>query len=232
VIMNKRLLGLLLPVIGLVATLPCGAQEAQRVVSGSFDRLEVSGAALIELSQGPRDEAQVVGDDGGARLSVVGHTLRVHTGDSWKFWSREQTHVKVQMRNVSRIIISGASDIRAAGPLQVEQLGIDISGQGQVRLDDVRAEVLRFEVSGAGDGEVAGQGVAVAGARIRAQAQAPARDDDCAAVVTDLADLEDGRLTTPAHGSSPRPRRAGVCASPSARHTACLSGCILCVDRA
>lgn len=154
---HKRLLGMLLPVLGLLAVPPCAAQDAQRAVSGSFDRLEVSGTALIELSQGPRDEAQVVGDDGGARLSVVGHTLRVHTGDSWKFWSREQPRVKVQMRNVSRIVISGASDIRASGPLQVEQLGIDISGQGQVRLDDVRAEVLRFEVSGAGDGEVAGQ---------------------------------------------------------------------------
>lgn len=144
---------------GLAAASPCSAQEQQRTVSGSFDRLQVSGAALIELSQGAgdRDRAELTGDDGGVRLTLEGSTLHVHTGDSWKFWSREQPRVRVQMRRISRIMISGKSDIRSVGPIQADQLGIDISGQGLVRIDELRAEVLRFDISGAGDGELAGQ---------------------------------------------------------------------------
>ena len=53
------------------------------------------------------------------------------------------------------------------------------------------------------DGEVAGGRVPVARAALGAQAQAPAGDDDRAAVVADLADLEDGRLATPGHGVLP-----------------------------
>ena len=50
---------------------------------------------------------------------------------------------------------------------------------------------------------VPGDGVAVAGAARGAQPQTPAGDDDRAAVVTDLAHLEDGRLATPGLGVLP-----------------------------
>src|SRR3954471_16389489 len=53
------------------------------------------------------------------------------------------------------------------------------------------------------DGEVPGGRVAVAGAALGAETQAPAGDDDRAAVVADLAHLEDGRLATPSHGVLP-----------------------------
>lgn len=139
------------------AALPLRAQETRRTVQGDFDRIEVSGTARVELTQGAADQAEVPGEDPSVRVEVEGRTLQVHTGDSWKFWSREQTLVKVQVRKLSRISISGASDIRATGPLQVDQLVVEISGQGSVRLDDVRAQVLRFDISGAGDGELAGQ---------------------------------------------------------------------------
>src|SRR3954452_20233056 len=73
------------------------------------------------------------------------------------------------------------------------------------------------------DREVAGDGVPVTGAGRRAEAETPAGDDHGAAVVPDLADLEDRRLVTPTHGRLPLdvpPARAGLrCASaPQPRH--------------
>src|SRR4051794_2353022 len=53
------------------------------------------------------------------------------------------------------------------------------------------------------DREVPGGRVAVAGAALGAEPQAPAGDDDRAAVVADLAHLEDGWLATPGHGVLP-----------------------------
>src|SRR5215203_4232308 len=61
------------------------------------------------------------------------------------------------------------------------------------------------------NGEVAGDRVAVAGAARGAQPQTPAGDDDRAAVVPDLAHLEDGRLATPAHGVLPPVPEKGTC---------------------
>src|SRR3954468_20848887 len=76
-----------------------------------------------------------------------------------------------------------------------------------------------------GDGEVPGDRVPVAGAGLGAQAQTPTGDDHGAAVVPDLADLEDRRLTTPTHWEPPPstvPFRVGPgvrCASaPQRRH--------------
>ena len=57
-----------------------------------------------------------------------------------------------------------------------------------------------------GDGEVPGRRVAGAA---RGAGRTPAGDDDGAAVIADLAHLEDGRLATPAHGVLPR-QPAGV----------------------
>src|SRR4051812_43031108 len=66
-----------------------------------------------------------------------------------------------------------------------------------------------------GDGQVAGRRVAVAGAGGGAEAEAPAGDDDGAAVIPDLAHLEDGRLATPAHDRA-SPRRPPGSGSPRA----------------
>src|SRR4051794_39975366 len=102
-----------------------------------------------------------------------------------------------------------------------------------------------------GDGQMARERVPVAGAARGAQAQAPAGDDHGVAGLTDLADLEDGRLTARAHGTLPsaapgcgarravrrdpdparRCRHCGVrwwYASSSARYTAWLSTCAAC----
>src|SRR4051794_41799137 len=60
-----------------------------------------------------------------------------------------------------------------------------------------------------GDREVTGYGVPVAGAGCGAPPEPPTRDDHGATGIADLADLEDGRLATPAHGGLP-PRGPGA----------------------
>ena len=60
------------------------------------------------------------------------------------------------------------------------------------------------------DGEVPGGRVAVTGAALGAEAQTPPGNDDRAAIVPDLAHLEDGRLATPGHGVLPSTVPRGV----------------------
>jgi len=146
------------------ALLACTCAMAQQPPSrtfapGPFDRLVVAGAARIELTQGERDQVTIVGDEAvlkNVRLRHENGRLVVTTEDDWKFWNRETIQLRVTMHEISRLSISGASDIIARTPIRTADLRIDISGQGEVRIPQLDARQLRFNIAGAGDGELGG----------------------------------------------------------------------------
>ncbi|MBC5764606.1 head GIN domain-containing protein [Ramlibacter albus] len=158
--MKRRLL-LLLAALSAAAA---HAQPSQQTLTpGPFDRLSISGNARVDLTQGPRDEVTIVGEDG-VRAKVQLHLsksgrLDISTEDDWKFWNREPVQLRVQMREISRLTISGASDIAARGPIRADNLRVDISGAGEVKLAQVNAKQLRFNISGAGEGVLGGGAV-------------------------------------------------------------------------
>jgi hypothetical protein len=134
--------------------------EGQRYTPGSFEQLELDGAAQIRLVQGESDQVFISGDadvQRGVELEVTRNRLRISTTGGWKFWNGGKPQIEVQMRRLNRLSLSGASDLHAAGPIKGEQLTISISGSGQARFDDLKVENLRFDISGAGDGQLAGQ---------------------------------------------------------------------------
>ena len=127
---------------------------------GPFEQLEVDGSARIRLTLGDRDEIVVEGDanaQSGVELRLVDNRLRIHASGDWKFWNSERRRISVQMRRLTRLTLSGTGDVHAAGRVAAEQLAISISGAGLVRFDDLKVDQLRFEVSGAGDGQLAGR---------------------------------------------------------------------------
>ena len=133
----------------------------QTFPSGSFERILLDGAVQVQLKQGgDKDEVAVIGDDDVKQLvqvHVSGNRLIINTEGNWKFWNKSRPQVNVQMKNLSALIISGASDVYATGPFKLDQLSVHISGAGNVRFDELTAGQLRFIVSGAGDGQIAGQ---------------------------------------------------------------------------
>jgi hypothetical protein len=64
--------------------------------------------------------------------------------------------IGITARELRRVSISGAADLVAAQAVQCGKLEVGISGAGLARFDKLRAEQLRFHVSGAGDGQMAG----------------------------------------------------------------------------
>jgi len=137
-----------------------GAAAQTDDAAASFSAIELSGSAHVTLRQGPRDRIRLPADADARRAvetRVSDGRLLIRTRDSWKFWASEKPRIEVQMRELRRLVISGASDVHAVGPFKAEEVSVSISGAGLVRLDDLRADSLRFVVSGAGDGEMAGQ---------------------------------------------------------------------------
>lgn len=158
--MSKIFAGLGALLSAVLFALPAAAQPSQSHTPGPFDRVFISGMARVELSQSDRDVLTVMGDADVQRAIHVHHersSLHVSTDGDWKFWNREPVVLRLQMREIRQLVISGLTDITASRPIRTDELRINISGRGDVRLHELVADRLRFEISGAGGGEVNGR---------------------------------------------------------------------------
>lgn len=139
---------------------PALAQERKVYTPGEFDRIVLDGAVEVRLSQGDREQVVVAGDADAQQAVEVrlgGNRLVIHDSGSWRFWNKSRPKVEVQVRSLRELIISGASDVYATAPFQSDSLTLHISGSGLVRFDALQAGALRFVISGAGDGQLAGE---------------------------------------------------------------------------
>ncbi|RQO60436.1 hypothetical protein DBR47_08730 [Paucibacter sp. KBW04] len=137
-----------------------GEVEGQLYSPGPFDRLQVEGLSQVKLSQGDKDQVFIVGDpelQKTVQLQLVNKQLRIEPSGGWKFWNNARLQMEITLRDLKQLTLAGASDVHAPGPLKLNGLTVRISGAGQVRLDDLTAERLDFNVSGAGDGQLRGQ---------------------------------------------------------------------------
>lgn len=158
--MNKLMLTLIPLLLALAQPAAAQTPPSQRYTPGSFDSLQLAGAAQVHYRQGDRDEVLVEGDESVQRqveLELRGSRLTVRTQSSWWSWSKPRVHLQVVSRELKELGISGASDFIAAEPVKSAELRVSISGAGLARFDQLRSERLRFSVSGAGDGQFAGQ---------------------------------------------------------------------------
>jgi hypothetical protein len=134
--------------------------EGKLYTPGAFDRLEIDGSARVTLRQGERDQVFIGGDadvQRGVDVAVIGNRLQIHPSGGWKFWKDAKLQVDVQVRELRQIDLSGATDLHAPGPLKTDRLVVRISGAGNARFDALDAGQLKFDISGAGDGQLAGQ---------------------------------------------------------------------------
>jgi len=114
----------------------------------------------VRFRQGDSDSVFVEGDEDAQKalsLDVRRGQLVIRPSGSWKFWNNKRVNVNVTARDLKRVTISGAADLLATAPVSLVRLHISISGAGLARFDQLKAEQLNFHVSGAGDGQMAGQ---------------------------------------------------------------------------
>jgi Putative auto-transporter adhesin, head GIN domain len=144
----------LLPAAGRAESGPC-----KPCWPGSFDSLEISGSANVRFTQGSSDQVSIEGDEEtqkSVELEVRGGVLYVRPGGSWKFWSSRRAQLDITARELRRLTITGAADVVATQAVQCQKLEVQIAGAGLARFDKLQANYVRFQVSGAGDGQMAG----------------------------------------------------------------------------
>jgi hypothetical protein len=134
--------------------------EGKVYAPGPFDSVVVDGAGQVRLVQGDRDEVFVLGDENaqeGVDIRLVGGRMKIDLPGSWKFWNNGSgAQVEVRVRHLSRLTLSGANDVLAPGPISGDQLTISMAGSGLVRFDQLQVGRLNFDISGAGEGQLAG----------------------------------------------------------------------------
>jgi len=134
--------------------------EGQVYTPGSFDSVEIGGAAEVRYTQGAVDQVFVEGSAAmqrGVSIEVSRGLLHIQSEGGWKFWNQRRLQVQITSRKLESVLIAGAADFHAAAAVQAARLQVRISGAGLARFDQLRAEQLEFNISGAGDGQVSGQ---------------------------------------------------------------------------
>jgi multidrug efflux pump subunit AcrA (membrane-fusion protein) len=137
------------------------AGEGRVYAPGAFDSVEVDGSGQVRLVQGDRDEVFVPGgeraqDDVDIRL--VGSRMKIDLPGSWKFWNNGSgAQVEVRVRHLARLTLSGSNDVLAPGPVSGDQLTVSMAGSGLVRFDQLQVGRLSVDISGAGEGQLAGK---------------------------------------------------------------------------
>lgn len=158
--MNRRSLALLLFALGCLDAAQAQPVDSRSYALGPFDAIEISGSAVVRFTQGESEQVIVEGEDGVQRsvdMEVRRGTLNIRQGGSWKFWNARRLQILVTARTLRSVVISGSADLVAPQPVNLEQLTINISGAGTARFDQLKADKLVFQVSGAGDGQMAGE---------------------------------------------------------------------------
>lgn len=115
----------------------------------------------MRIVQGDRDEVFVPGNESvqeSVDVQLRGGRMKIDLPGGWKFWKGGNgALVEVRMRHLSKLTLSGANDVLAPGPISGDQLTIGMAGSGLVRFDQLQVGKLNFEISGAGEGQLAGK---------------------------------------------------------------------------
>jgi hypothetical protein len=141
-----------------------------------FSRIDVSGAARVELVQGDAESVTIGGSAGRrGRVSadVRDKTLYINSADHSRWWdlllgrSRDTPQIVVNFRDVSDIAAAGTVALSAAR-ISAPELKIAGAGGTSVRIDDLQTRQLSLAGAGALKAELAGtataQTVAISGA--------------------------------------------------------------------
>ncbi|HEY5366316.1 MAG TPA: head GIN domain-containing protein [Casimicrobiaceae bacterium] len=130
---------------------------------GDFHKLELDGAADVELVQGATASVRVdTTADAPIALHVHNGTLSIDTHDARHGWRwlfnrtpRETPRIVVTFRDLTDIDASGTVKVRAAA-LRTPSLHVDVSGAGTLDLANVETETLYVEGAGTIKANIAG----------------------------------------------------------------------------
>lgn len=130
-------------------------QERQ---TGPFHSLEINGIVNVYITQGDNESIVVETDDNlqDAILTENNNDRLVIKEKKGVFEKFTKVNVYVTVTNLSKLEVSGISNVECQNQLQTEKLDVDISGTGNITLD-VNCQILKTDISGVGNVNLKGE---------------------------------------------------------------------------
>ncbi len=135
-----------------------GDKKVTREV-GPFTEIELSVAANLYLKQGNEHSLVLEGDEDELEeieTQVQGETLKIKHKKPFHFGSSKRITIYVTMKEIEELSVGGSGKIEAATPIQSEDLELNVSGSGDINIDELEASEVESSISGSGDIRLAG----------------------------------------------------------------------------
>jgi hypothetical protein len=139
----------------LASVLAFGQEKDERDVS-SFSGISLGIAGDLYLTQGGSQKVVVQAEKNLDEIETVVRdgVLRIKT-DNWN--SRiKGVKIWITMSEIESLNVSGSGTILAESPISAEELGLRISGSGDIKIPELKGEEIEATISGSGDMNLAG----------------------------------------------------------------------------
>ena len=136
-----------------------------------FRSVELATLGTLYIEVGEREALRVEADDNllpYLETEVRGDTLKITSRDMVGLLPKEPIYYYLTVRALDEIVLSGLGSIEVPDPVETPALAVRISGGGSIELEDLRAESLDVDLTGLGDlyvdeGVVEAQDVLISG---------------------------------------------------------------------
>lgn len=124
-----------------------------------FTKLKLSVAANLYLKQGDTHSLVLEGDEDeleDIETEVRGGKLKIKHNKPFHFGSSKRITIYVTMKEIEGLSVAGSGKIEAETPIRAEDIELNVSGSGDINIDQLDASRLESAISGSGDMRLAG----------------------------------------------------------------------------
>jgi len=152
---------LILPALLFSASVLTAQQREVRNVD-SFTKISFGFPGKLYLKQGSPQKVELEGDRDileEVETDVSGGRLRIGKEDRWFDWSfnDEKITVYITVPNIEAVSVSGSGDIIGQSKIKTNNLDLNVSGSGSMKLDVEANGDVEADVSGSGDMDLQGR---------------------------------------------------------------------------
>jgi len=134
--------------------------NAQVRTVGSFNKIRVSSAISLYLSQGNTQAVAVSSEDDKYTSKVITEVsngvLKIYVENgAWNGWNWGNKHLKayVTFTTLEMLDASGASNVELTDPINVADFKLELSGASNMK-GAIKGSNMKFEISGASNGKI------------------------------------------------------------------------------
>jgi len=136
------------------------AQTSQERTVDPFTKIDLRVAGDVYLTQSDEQKVVVEADEDvleKLKTEVVNGTLIIKF-DVWKIKYSKLT-VRISVKVIEELEVSGSGSIIAESTISTKDLDLDISGSGEIKIEDLEATDIEANISGSGEIILGGKSV-------------------------------------------------------------------------